>query len=472
MTRIYPQYRSLTGAIVLVFLICIFLYRKDDGTSPSIGFLNRQIGPDCDVDIEFLRSFGYNDSIDYARWNIEVVQSKEFAGFSDSLDLPEPAFNPLELGLESGIHRLNQSHCVPPARVTIPPLTKPVDASHIIVGVATTIDRLNDTLPVFARWASGTNVRVISIVEADPFLNTTEVLQHAERLDIRLHIVESDEEFLDRYYMLTRTLLEFHDESTQWAVIIDDDTFFPSMEGLVAELATYDHTKPYYIGAPTENLSQMASFTYMAYGGAGVFLSIPLLKEIDLHFDDCYDNKDHGDKRVSACIYTFTSTKLTWNRRLFQLDISPDGSGFYESGRQLPLSLHHWKSQDWYPVDILSMAQVSDVCGHDCQLRRWKITDELYLVNGFSLVKYSYPMTPEDLAALEQTWDYFQLTDDHNWAFSLGPLRPRDNGKESWSIVGAVSEGNRVRQVYMQEPNWDNDLEVPQFLEIVWTLTR
>ncbi|KAJ5115799.1 hypothetical protein N7456_000147 [Penicillium angulare] len=448
---------------------CIFLYQRTG--QAYIEIVNYPKESNCDVDIGLLRSLEYNGTIDYARWNIEVVQSKEFTEFSEALDIQPPTFNPIRVDAKEDVQRLDQNLCSPPIVIQAPPLKPPVDASHILFGVATTIERLDSSLEAFSRWASGTKARVVSIVEPDEFQNTTEVLQHAEQLDIRLHIIESDEEFLDRYYMLTRTLLELHDDTTQWAVIIDDDTFFPSMEGLVNDLASYDHTRPYYIGAPTESLQQMASFTFMAYGGAGVFLSIPLLKEIDVHYDDCYDNKDTGDKRVAWCVYTYTTTKLTWDRRLFQLDLTNDGSGFYESGRPLPLSVHHWKSPDWYPIDIVNMSKISDICGDDCQLRRWKLTDEWFLINGFSLVKYSSPMSAEDLASIEQTWEYYRWTEDDQYGFSIGPLRPRDNKKITYQLIGAVSEQNRVRQIYAREPDWGNDLENPQVLEIVWTLT-
>ncbi|KAJ5725950.1 uncharacterized protein N7483_007307 [Penicillium malachiteum] len=470
MTRFYPQYaRSLVGAVILIFLTGVFLYQG--GENSPVNFLSHHKGPDCNVDLEFLRSFGYNETVDYARWNIQVVPSPKFSQFSDSLDFGEPVFNELDLGGNEEWDRLNASQCSSTMTVEAPMPKKPVDASHIMFGVATTMERLNDTLPVFSRWASGTNARIISIVERDHTRSLSELVKHAEDLAINLHIIESDEPFLDRYYMLTRTMLELHDGHTEWAVIIDDDTFFPSMDGLVTDLATYDSSKPYYIGAPTENLQQMATFTFMAYGGAGVFLSIPLLKEIDQHYDDCYDNKDTGDKRVAWCVYTYTNTKLTWDRRLFQLDLTNDGSGFYEAGRELPLSLHHWKSSDWYPVDILNMSKVSDVCGPDCQLRRWKVTDQWYFINGFSLVKYSSAPSLEELASMEQTWEYYRWTEDDNYGFSLGPLRPRDNKKVSYRLKGAISERHRVRQVYMREPDRTNRLERPQVLEVVWTRT-
>ncbi|KAJ5652145.1 hypothetical protein N7507_009571 [Penicillium longicatenatum] len=468
MARFSSSHRSLTAAVCLVLLSTFISVSGSKGTSK-----NTPIG-DCSVDLEYLRSLGFNHSVDYARWNIRVTESKKFTEFSESLDVPVPEFNRLELDTEAAIDTLPAGQCPRAVKIEAPKRKAPVDASHLMFGVATTIDRLDDSLGAISRWAGGTKARVIALVESDASLNITQVMQHAKELDVTLQILENDEEFLDRYYRLTRIIYELRDESTQWAVIIDDDTFFPNMEGLVAQLATYDETKPYYIGAPTENMQQMASFTYMGYGGAGVFLSMPLLQEIDAHFDECFEYKDHGDKRVSKCIYRYTSTKLTWDRHLFQLDLSPDGSGFYEAGRQLPLSVHHWKSPDWFPVNIVGMSQVADICGRDCQLQRWRITDDWYFINGFSLVRYSEPQSPEDLASMEQTWSYFSWTEDDSYEYSLGPLRPRDNGKLSYRLLDAVSTNKQVRQIYLrQEDEWyydDEEPENPQLLEVVWTL--
>ncbi|KAJ5769181.1 hypothetical protein N7520_003740 [Penicillium odoratum] len=477
MIRLSSLQRALAAAIFLVFLLCGLVYhnRLDQTTLTSnwgsSSSKNVPIG-DCSVDIGYLHSLGFNHSVDYARWNIRVTESKKFTGFSESLDVPIPEFNRLELDTDATIDTLPQ--CPGVVNIEVPKRKAPVDASHLMFGVATTIDRLDDSLEAISRWAGGTKARVIALVESDDSLNTTAVMEYATELDVTLQILENDEEFLDRYYRLTRILFELHDESTQWAVIIDDDTFFPSMEGLVAQLATYDATKPYYIGAPTENMQQMASFTYMGYGGAGVFLSMPLLQEIDVHFDDCFEYKDHGDKRVSKCIYRHTTTKLTWDRHLFQLDLSPDGSGFYEAGRQLPLSVHHWKSENWFPTNIVGMSQVADICGHECQLQRWRITDDWYFINGFSVVQYSGPQTPEDLASMEQTWSY-SWKEDESYEYSLGPLRPRDDGKVSYRLLDAVSANKQVRQYYLrQQDEWsfEEEPESPQVLEVVWTLAK
>jgi hypothetical protein len=75
---------------------------------------------------------------------------------------------------------------------------------------------------------------------------------------------------------------------------------------------------------------------------------------------------------------------------------------------------------------------------------------------------------------MEQTWSYFSWTEDDSYEYSLGPLRPRDNGKLSYRLLDAVSTNKQVRQIYLrQEDEWyydDEEPENPQLLEVVWTL--
>ncbi|KAJ5584339.1 uncharacterized protein N7459_004139 [Penicillium hispanicum] len=434
---------------------------KEDGLRDAVG---------CQVDLDFLRLYSPEDSVQYTRWEIDVVRSNKFTSFSEKLDLPPPStdYTLLHLNGESQHMTLPKGRCGSKITIQAPvPAPKP-DASHLIFGVATTLGRLSDSIEPFAQWAGGTKARLIAVVEDDGVVEKKSILQRAADLDVRLTILESDAEYLDRYFSLTQVLLQNMESSTKWAVLIDDDTFFPSMSQLVDRLATYDASKPYYVGAVTEDLSQMASFGYVGYGGAGIFLSAPLLQEMNQFYDDCYTYEDTGDIRVARCIYLHTTTKLTWDRRLFQMDLHSDASGFYESGRQLPLSIHHWRTPEWYPVDVVAMSKAARICGDDCQLQRWHLGGSWYLVNGFAVVQYSEPLQGMDLIAMEQTWELTEWSREDDYAFSLGPLRPMDPGKVLFRLQRAVLEGpNRLRQIYMRESISDDG--PTQVVEVIWT---
>ncbi|XHG05740.1 hypothetical protein AWENTII_008953 [Aspergillus wentii] len=436
------------------------------GNAPLKGVVNEKEqhnNTPCYVDTDLIKTLGY-EYAGYARWEIAVVQTDNFSGFEKKLDLPVPSeYQVLKLNSPERKLALPAEYCTSNAVIEapIPPRSR-VDASSLVFGVSTSLERLDESLDAFAHWAAGTNTRIIALVDSQD--HWSRVQRRAARMGINLTIIKSSEDTLDRYFSLTRILLQ-NRESADWGVIIDDDTFFPSMSNLINELKHYDPSKSWYIGAPTENFAQMSMFSYMAYGGAGVFLSMPLLEQMDESFDECYAWKDDGgDKRVARCVYMHTDTKLTWDHGLFQLDLW-EASGFYESGRRLPLSIHHWKS--WFHTDVVGMGKVASICGDNCQLNRWRISDEWFLINGFSIIQHSYPVSDKDLLAMEQTWDPSPWAREEGYTYSLGPLRPMDEQKISFRLKTATEDGNRVRQIYVLEPPEGNP-DPPRVLEIVW----
>ncbi|RHZ46140.1 glycosyltransferase family 31 protein [Aspergillus thermomutatus] len=457
---------ALAAAFIFVSASLVFYSRpaspSDVDLIPSLPSSNNNTESTntCYVDLDILRSHGYNSSAKYARLEIAVTRTENFTGFSDTLHTRFPAYQKIRLDTVEHRELLSPKICSPAVTIQAPLPVAPPNASHLLFGVATTLERLEDSLDAFAHWAGRTDARVYALVESEILSEIKRVQQRANELDIRLTIIQSDDERLDRYFSLLRVLLKHRDASSQWAVLIDDDTFFPSMRNLVNRLATYDATKPQYIGALTEDLAQMFSWSYMAYGGAGIFLSMPLLEQLDRVFDDCNDIKTTGDRRVAMCIYAHTSTKLTWDRDLYQLDLRGDASGFYESGRPLPLSVHHWKS--WFQADMVGLGQVAAICGDSCLLHRWRLTDNWFLVNGFSMIKYT---SLEDVDLMEKTWEDSKYRGGDGFAFSLGPFRRKDEEKVSFRLQSATQQAGSVRQIYIHDLG---PKKPPEVLEVVW----
>lgn len=417
---------------------------------------------DCVADISFLRADGLQltPQVDYTRLEIELMRSGDVHRFAENLDIALPELETISLRKTGQASHCHSTSVVIPAPI---PSGQKTDASHILFGVATTLDRLVDSLDTFAVWASGTGSRIIAVIEPHP--DRREVEQRADGLGFTLAIIESDSDFLDRYFSLVRHLYHRRDGRTEWAALIDDDTFFPSMSNLLSRLSLYDTGEPQYVGALSEDFEQLHFWGFMAYGGGGIFLSVPLLRKLneDDVYDACSVYDDTGDRRLAQCIYSHTTTKISWEKGLRQLDLhGNDLSGFYESGRALPLSLHHWKS--WYPLDMVAMSAVTSVCGDTCLLHRWHLSDDWYLTNGFSLVKYSTPLM-ENLT-MEQTWDDSGYKrEGEGFAHSLAPLRSRDDGKISFRLRAAVQEGSVVQQIYVRQPRSQSR---DQVVEILW----
>ena len=454
---------------------------------------------DCSIDLDLIRPFkSYEENrVKYSRWDIAVVRSEKFSGWSQNLNVPLPdsEANPLELDLSKTNPAVQYKPLQPasckPIVIEAPPVEK-VDASHIYVGFATTIERLYDDLPAFEHWAANNNLHMFGLLEEviveedlgdgngtqlfalDRSPEIRQLEERAKEMGIHLTLQTSSAEYTDRYFGVIKMMWENRDidTKTEWAVVIDDDTFFPSMGNIVRRLRhAYDSSEKWYIGAPSESFEQLKGNMWMAFGGAGIFMSMPLIEEMMPAFDECDQWHGPGDQKIAQCVYWHTQTKLTWDKGLFQLDINNDPSGFFESGRPLPLSVHHWKSN--FQVDMVTLSKVAAICGDNCLLNRWQVGDsrEWFFTNGFSLVKYSSPLSDEDMRRMEFTWeeDFWKPMDDYS--FTLAPLREMDWEKLSFQLQDAVIEdgGRRVRQVYVHQPDFFDD-GLTQIREVVWNL--
>ena len=407
---------------------------------PDVAFLRELVGEDV-------------ESIQYGYREILVNDCSGVTCDGKTLDLTTPEFEEVSLADQD---ILGPEVCTPPFVLPLPRPQQRINAPHLIFGVATVVDRLRSSIEQFAHWAGFTGVRIFAVIEPCDYGSILDVQSRAAELGINLDITTSDLEFTDRYYSLTRVLYENRDARTEWAVFVDDDTFILSINAIVAYLAEFDTSKPHYLGGLSENMGHVQGFGIMAYGGGGIFISLPLLAEMDALYDDC--SKDHipGDMRIANCINENTNTKFLSNPSIHQLDFRGDASGFFESGRPQPLTIHHWKSWFWLNVDAMSL--VSSVCGDDCLLRRWKLADGWFLNNGYSVVKYSVDIEPED-TSMERTWDM-----DGPFKHSLSPLRKKDESKRQFVIRGAQTDTNgTVRQYYVMDESGEKSV-----LEVGW----
>ncbi|KAL4954628.1 hypothetical protein BDW69DRAFT_162829 [Aspergillus filifer] len=423
----------------------------------------------CSVDLNLLRTFADNaSSIEYSRLNIGVVRTDNFTAFDDSLDVAIPPYRTLRLDTEATSKFLEvEKDCTSSIKIQAPLPQPQPDASHIVFGVATTLENLEDSLDAFSHWAAHTKAHIIAVVEQGGSSMRSRIQTRAEKLGLRLTITQTEDDRWDRYFSLVRVLYQYIEpEATQWAVLMDDDTFFPSMRNLLARLATYDATIPQYIGAMTEDLARLSGSGYMAYGGAGIFLSVPLLSDLQYVFETCHSLKDKGDRMLASCIYAHTTAKFIWERGLYQLDIHGDASGFFESGRRLPLSVHHWKS--WFTADMVALGKVASICGDECLLRRFYLnkSKDWYLVNGYSVIQDATVWN--EPRPMEQTWLESKYKGSDPFAYSLGPLRRRDPDKVSLRLRYANETGiDRLSQIYVLN---GTDETPPKILEVSWAI--
>lgn len=167
---------------------------------------------------------------------------------------------------------LDPARTLPQLTLEIPVTPKP-DASHILLGSASTIDRIRASIPFFERWLPHTGARLIIVVvgqkdKAPDRKIMAELELEMRDLGMEVTLVPPTrrrDSFIQRYFSLVKMLYEHRDENTKWLGFVDDDTFFVSMTAFIERLATFDHTKEFYLGALSEDW-----WTVLAYGLVGM----------------------------------------------------------------------------------------------------------------------------------------------------------------------------------------------------------
>lgn len=403
-----------------------------------------------------------------------VGRRDKTAAHESVTSIDEPLLlGPQTLQLDAPHNRIQQPPCTTIELNVGTPFPQ-LNMSNFIFGVSTTISRLFDSIPQFARWQANTGARLIVLLSGSSIKTRKAAEKEMTAMGIDSTIVVANDRMGEH-----KRFLSIVDEiyqrkvsgKTQWLVVMDDDTFFPNMPALVEHMRTeYDPRIPYYIGAQSENQHAVNMYGDEAYGGAGIFISIALAEQMHQFFGACMQHEPTaGDIMIRDCIYQHTNITLTTDDNFHQIDMSGDISGFYESGIR-PLSLHHWKSPGFFEaLPIASMHLASDSCG-DCFLQRWLFTDDVVLTNGFSVVQY-----PEgidfDLDAMEET--FYQTNIPTRWRFdNLRPRLPPDK-KLSYRLLTATKQKDAsIRQIYMKAAHED-EAGVKQgddeIVELLWS---
>lgn len=451
---------------VLFLLIRPFYVPSSTGVDPVVPG-SHALPPNsaCSADLEYLRreQYGLTAEVVYQKRCIRALLNDEVDRYTVE-NLTEPLVQTGDILQKRGDCRgwtVPTNHnltCRSHLEVAVPPAFPRQDYGHFLFGVATTFQRLNQSLPQFSHWLSHSGATLVAMmVDAKEMGSKVDDLiskYRAQDINIILESPEDPSVTINKQHFAIILNLKRHiTPGTKWVSIIDDDTFFPSLFSLSNTLRQYDPKTPVYLGGMSESVSAVESHGILAYGGAGVFLSVPLITEIYPFIHECLEeNKDkkgekkvkHGDKVLSNCIRTKTRTDFTVVPGLRQLDLHGDISGFYESG-QLPISLHHWKS--WHNAPVDKMAKVSDFCG-GCFLQRWRLDGDTILTNGFSIAVYQSQKGTEDipLDRIEGTWDG---ADNGQWR--LGPMRPALDGsqKKSYLLLDSERVGSSLRQLYV-----------------------
>ncbi|KAI9846391.1 MAG: hypothetical protein M1837_003982 [Sclerophora amabilis] len=445
-----------------------------------------KLPPNCDFNRSHLQTYGLSSSIQFARRYIEVSPEEgvERAPLIEAAERLLPDFQTVDLGASGGDgEETKLIHCDrKPLHLKVPPIPPTPDVSSVLFGASTTASRLRDSIPQFHHWMRGTGASLLVVVPPDPSIE--ELQQEMHNLGLDVDIQSSDDEFVANYFSLVERMYSVTRKRPRikWVSFIDDDTFFPSMTNLLNRLSQYNPSEPWYIGSLSEDMHQVRFHGVIGFGGGGLFLSIPLLEQVHVAYPLCKEYQIQvwgGDAQLFNCISNYTTTKMTIEKDLHQMDFYGNPRGIYEAGRPM-LSLHHWKS--WHHLDVLRAVSIGKICGDACILQRWKFLGQdsmpaVVLTNGFSIIQYLNEVP--DLMRTEKT---FEIQDSevksnrdqrdilNDFAHSVGPLRRYlEEGKDklSYDLADLVrGEGGEFKQVYIRKGLDGADDGV---VELIWT---
>lgn len=425
----------------------------------------------------------------------EGLERKRMTKLSQKL-LPD-SFRTIELGKNFG----GGDVCAAPLEVEVPVSGFPrtVNASDFMFGVSTTYKRFMDssTTPIneWIFWltdnhgnSNGGKLLLMLLDATDDQLQEVANMLGDVGIDVDVYHSNSSVEMAVRYLTLVPTLYTHPESKTRkWLVTCDDDTFFPSMHGLIKKMETFDHTRDMYIGTLSEDVGAIERHGSQAFGGAGVFLSRSMAEKISNLYGSCTtEAKIHesnsgwgpqGDILLRKCIYENTEVRLTTLWDLWQLDFFGDPSGFYEWGIK-PLSLHHYRGGGWHTAKPGQYTKISHACGEDCSLMRFQTTDD-FIISGYSIAHYPEGIT-FDTNQLEATLHAAPENKGWNLDFMFGPRRSslhKTGRKIAWELQESeVQSDGSVLQTYTRRKNderWVHADKQPMsnidgVIELVW----
>ncbi|KAK0712552.1 glycosyltransferase family 31 protein [Lasiosphaeria miniovina] len=432
----------------------------------------------CDYDMGRLRKwqekYKMQEVFEYTKRYVQVERK----------DIPRKSITRLEqkfLPEQAKVVDINKQYqaetCPEPLVAPVPrsPFPATAKASDFMFGVSTTYKRFTDpkTSPVneWTYWltdgngtSNGGKLILMLLDASDADLEDADAQLRKEGIDVDVYKSDATLEMAVRYLTLVPTLYNHPErKNKKWLVTCDDDTFFPSFHALAERFEQYNHEAPMYIGTLSEDINNVARHGTQAFGGAGVFLSVPMAKVVAEKYDSCRTQEKirqsnsgwgpQGDILLRKCIYENSNTKLTTLWDLWQIDLYGDPSGFYESGIK-PLSLHHYRGGGWHIAHPWHYTKVAHVCGEDCTLQRFQTADNFIISNSFSVAYYPRGID-FDLNQFERTFSPAPQDKGWNLDYMLGPQRDslhRTGRKISWDLQEAtLNDDGTVSQIYVRK---------------------
>ncbi|RYP47928.1 hypothetical protein DL768_006083 [Monosporascus sp. mg162] len=459
----------------------------------------------CSIDVPHIESlmnrFELQDGFQYLKRYVKINRQPIARKSMTKLDqefLPTH-FNAYDL---TNPRTLGDEQCLEPLEVPVPESPYPASGnlSDFMFGVSTTFKRFSgeETSPVneWVYWmtdgkghSNGAKLILLLLDATEEEIQRATTVLRNQGIDVDVYHSDSSMEMAVRYLTLIPTLYNHPERANKkWLVSCDDDTFFPSVHTLAQKFEEYDPNEMLYIGTLSEDVNNVDRHGSQAFGGAGVFISVPLAAQVARDYESCKTEQKilesnsgwgpQGDILLRKCIYENTETRLSILHGLYQLDLYGDPSGFYESGVK-PISLHHFKGGGWHFARPWQYTKLAHVCGEDCTFMRFRTPDDFVISAGYSVAHYPNGIN-FNLMQMERTFAAAPQDKGWNLDYVFDPQRPsllKTGRKISWELQEAVfNEDNTLTQYYTRKANdwrWVDAHDEPMsqsdgLIELVW----
>ncbi|GAA5962418.1 hypothetical protein JCM21900_003779 [Sporobolomyces salmonicolor] len=381
-----------------------------------------------------------------------------------------------------------------PRKVELTPGASGVDkhlpaAERLLFGLVTTVERAKYMSQLWELWmlprwpADEGTPSCLILLSSDEKPSAIRELTHIlEERGLPCGVrTSSYERYEVRVLNMVRSMRDYAEEigkPIDWFIFNDDDTFWLDIRTLRRLLSKYDPSEKWLVGATTESQNQLESHGRMAFGGAGILASAPLLSAMYQIWGECYDrykNAFGGDEMLTRCGAlakgVTKQTVTTEEKGLHQFDVPGDATGMLQSGIPI-VNLHHFMDGSWvhlfgygtYRTDMQQILLIRDAAaflGGDNMFKRYVFGNGKWLfVNGFSITLFEEPRTKEDMPLMEHTWyeDYRLAFDDRP------PVRERHDpegwaAKQTFYIDGVhIISPNSALFIYAQADSWDEHM--------------
>lgn len=260
--------------VTIVMLISLWTFKKashvenhdsDEYHNPAP--VSLQWDSKCSANTTYLRALqtrlGFADRIEYGERQIRYIKK----------DTPRVPISKLDQKLfPANLQELvvsetpDPAQCIPPLEVVIPESEIPdtVNASEILFGISTTMSRLRDlvTIREWSSWltngngeSNGAGLVVVLIDASKSEAQELQAILNEVGISAAVELADEKDEMAVRYLSIVPTMYKSHlNKNRKWLALCDDDTFFTSMHGVLAELRKFNNTVPLYVGALSEDI--------------------------------------------------------------------------------------------------------------------------------------------------------------------------------------------------------------------------